>query len=71
LLRLVHTLKSSSASVGAMALAMLSEQHETLLRAGNSPTPEWLVAIRQEFARFESALARHRQSGTTEQQAAP
>ena len=71
LLRLVHTLKSSSASVGAMALAMLSEQHETLLRAGNSPTPEWLVAIRQEFARFESALARHRQSGTSEQQAAP
>ena len=67
LLRVVHTLKSSSASVGALALAMLSEQHETLLRAGKSPTPDWLAAMRHEFARFESALTRHRQREITEQ----
>ena len=71
LLRLVHTLKSSSASVGAMALAMVSEQHETLLRSGKPPTPDWRAAMRQEFARFESALARHRQSGMTEQPRTP
>jgi|GEM_PF-6272634 len=46
---------------------MLSEQHETLLRAGKSPTPDWLAAIRHEFARFESALTRHRQREITEQ----
>jgi len=67
LLRVVHTLKSSSASVGALGLAMLSEQHETLLRAGNSPTPDWLAAMRHEFSRFESALTRHRQREITEQ----
>jgi len=69
LLRVVHTLKSSSASVGALALAMVSEQHETLLRAGKSPTPDWLAAMRHEFNRFESALARHRQREITEQSA--
>jgi signal transduction histidine kinase/DNA-binding response OmpR family regulator/HPt (histidine-containing phosphotransfer) domain-containing protein len=67
LLRLVHTLKSSSASVGALGLAMLSEQHETLLRAGKSPTPDWWAAMRHEFSRFESALTRHRQREITEQ----
>jgi hypothetical protein len=46
---------------------MLSEQHETLLRAGKSPTPDGLAAMRQEFARFESALTRHRQCEVTEQ----
>jgi hypothetical protein len=69
LLRVVHTLKSSSASVGALSLAMLSEQHETLLRAGKAPTSDWLAAMRHEFARFESALTRHRQSENTEQDA--
>ncbi len=46
---------------------MLSEQHETLLRVGKSLTPVWLAAMRQEFARFESALTRHRQCEVTEQ----
>ena len=46
---------------------MLSEQHETLLRAGKSPTPDWPPAMRQEFARFESALSCHRQCEVTEQ----
>ncbi len=46
---------------------MLSEQHEALLRVGKSPTPVWLAAMRQEFARFESALTRHRQCEVTEQ----
>lgn len=46
---------------------MLSEQHETLLRVGKSLTPVWLAAMRQEFARFESALTRHRQCEVAEQ----
>ena len=46
---------------------MLSEQHETLLRVGKSPTPDRPVAMRQEFARFESAPTRHRQCEVTEQ----
>lgn len=71
LLRVVHTLKSSSASVGAMALAMVSEQHETLLRAGNSPTPDWLAAMRHEFSRFESALHRHREAEAATRQRTP
>jgi len=71
LLRLVHTLKSSSASVGAMALAMVSEHHETLLRAGKSPTPDWWAATRQEFTRFESALNRHREAEAATRQRTP
>jgi len=71
LLRVVHTLKSSSASVGALGLAILSEQHETLLRAGKSPTPDWLAAMRHEFNRFESALHRHREAEAATRQRTP
>ncbi len=60
-LRLAHTLKSSSAAVGAMSMAFVTEQHETLLRAGKHPTHNWLAAMRSEFERFEAALAAHRQ----------
>ncbi|MDO9314462.1 MAG: response regulator [Burkholderiaceae bacterium] len=65
-LRIVHTLKSSSASVGALALAAVAEQHESLLRAGNAPTPEWRAAMRVEYRRFEAALQHHRRSASTE-----
>ena len=64
-LRLAHTLKSSSAAVGAMSMAFVTEQHESLLRAGKHPTPDWLTAMRSEFERFEADLARHRKSGST------
>ena len=64
-LRLAHTLKSSSAAVGAMSMAFVTEQHETLLRAGKHPTTNWLAAMRSEFERFEAALARHRQAAVT------
>ena len=65
MLRLAQTLKSSSAAVGAMSMAFVTEQHESLLRAGKQPTPDWLAAMRSEFTRFESDLARQRQSGST------
>ncbi len=61
-LRLAHTLKSSSAAVGAMSMAFVTEQHESLLRAGKQPTPDWLAAMRSEFGCFLAALAKHRQS---------
>jgi signal transduction histidine kinase/DNA-binding response OmpR family regulator/HPt (histidine-containing phosphotransfer) domain-containing protein len=71
LLRAVHTLKSSSASVGAMALATVAEQQESLLRAGKAPTAYWLAATRAEFGRFEVALQRHRQTSASGSAAAP
>ena len=38
--RVVHSLKSSSATVGAMELASLAETHENSLRQGKAPVPE-------------------------------
>ncbi len=58
-----HTLKSSSAAVGAMSMAFVTGQHERLLRAGKQPRPDWLTSMRSEFVRFEWALARHRKAG--------
>jgi len=61
LLRFVHTLKSSSASVGALALSKVAEQHESLLRAGKAPSADWLAATKAEYVRFVDALGQHRE----------
>ena len=55
--RKVHNLKSSSAAVGALALATLAEQHERRLVAGGRSTPEDLIALRSELARLEVEIA--------------
>jgi signal transduction histidine kinase/CheY-like chemotaxis protein/HPt (histidine-containing phosphotransfer) domain-containing protein len=56
-----HKLKSSSASVGALALAKTAERQESQLRAGHLPEPEWPRHLREQYSQFECALAHHRQ----------
>jgi HPt (histidine-containing phosphotransfer) domain-containing protein len=59
LLRTVHTLKSSSASVGAMALSEQAREMENRLRAGAEPEPDWPAVLREHYAQFESAVAQY------------
>ena len=61
LLRTLHTLKSSSAQVGALAMAEEARRQETALRSGMPQQADWSALLRAEYARFEEALARHRQ----------
>jgi signal transduction histidine kinase/DNA-binding NarL/FixJ family response regulator len=58
--RLVHTLKSTAAQVGAPALAAEAERQEALLRAGVAPAAEGPGLLRAAFERFEQALVTHR-----------
>jgi signal transduction histidine kinase/DNA-binding response OmpR family regulator len=59
LTRQVHTLKSSAAQVGALALSLEAKRQEELLRAGGSMQPDWPDRLTLEFDRFELALAEH------------
>jgi len=61
--RKVHNLKSSSAAVGALAMAALAEQLERRLVAGSRSTPEDMVALTHELLRLEHELA-HRNETT-------
>ena len=54
----VHNLKSSSAAVGALALAALAQQHEARLVAGGRSTPGDLGALKDELSRLKAELAR-------------
>jgi CheY-like chemotaxis protein/HPt (histidine-containing phosphotransfer) domain-containing protein len=60
--RAVHTLKSSSASVGALALAELAGRHELLLRHGEAPQASWHDDLCSQYARFERARQRQGES---------
>ena len=60
LLRTVHTLKSSAAQVGAMALSAEAARQETALRQGHAPDPGDAGRLREAQAAFEQAVARHR-----------
>jgi HPt (histidine-containing phosphotransfer) domain-containing protein len=52
-----HTLKSSSASVGAMRVAALAQELEALARSGEVPDgTSRLDALRREYGRVEAAL---------------
>ena len=53
LLRLLHTLKSSSAQVGAMELSAQAGTCEATLRAGGPFEPHWPALLREGFDRFE------------------
>ncbi len=55
--RKVHNLKSSSAAVGAMAMAALAEQIERRLVVGSRSTPEDTAALTEELLRLEAELA--------------
>ncbi len=60
LLRTVHTLKSSAAQVGAIALSAEAARQETALRQGHTLDPGDAGRLRAEHAAFEQAVARHR-----------
>ncbi|HMX15348.1 MAG TPA: ATP-binding protein [Rhodocyclaceae bacterium] len=60
LLRSVHTLKSSSASVGAMALSELARRTEAALRAGEPAPPDLHPRLDEAFARVQAAVAAYR-----------
>jgi HPt (histidine-containing phosphotransfer) domain-containing protein len=70
LLRSVHTLKSSGAAVGALALSRLAAHHEQQLRSKAPPGAGLPAALRAEYARFEQALAAHRRSQARQEVAA-
>ncbi len=52
-----HTLKSSSANIGAIRMQKLCKDLESIARAGSVPdAPDHVAAIEQEFARVRAAL---------------
>ena len=56
LLRLVHTLKSSSASVGALEMAELAAVHETRLRQGGEPPATLQQQLHEALRRLRQAV---------------
>jgi two-component system, sensor histidine kinase and response regulator len=62
MLRGMHTLKSSSAAVGALALSGLAAHQEQRLRTQEGLSDDALAALRAECDRFEQAVADHRWS---------
>ncbi|HWS26606.1 MAG TPA: response regulator, partial [Xanthomonadales bacterium] len=58
--RAAHTLKSSSATVGALVLSEQARQCEMLLRAGSAPAADWPAVLRRSYGEFAEAVARHR-----------
>jgi signal transduction histidine kinase/DNA-binding response OmpR family regulator len=60
--RKVHNLKSSSAAVGALAMAALAEQQERRFVAGSRSTPEDMAALAHELTRLEAELARRNET---------
>jgi two-component system, sensor histidine kinase len=57
LLRTVHSLKSASASIGALELSELSAKHEAMLRLGQPPAPTCAPEFLEAIKRFEEASA--------------
>ena len=55
LMRLMHSLKSASAQVGAMELSALARTLESHLRTGGAAAPHWLAQLRQAFERLLAA----------------
>ena len=55
LLRLMHTIKSSSAQVGAMELSALAKTCELALRAGQPANPGWPAQLRAASERLQQA----------------
>jgi HPt (histidine-containing phosphotransfer) domain-containing protein len=55
LLRLLHTMKSSSAQVGAVELAALARDCEHAMRQGHPPGPDWPMQLREAFGRLRAA----------------
>lgn len=60
LTRLVHTLKSSAAQVGALALSAQASHQEAQLREGKMGQPDWRDRLKGALADFERVVAGHR-----------
>ena len=58
---IVHSLKSSSATVGAMELSRLAQTHEEHLRRGLAPVQALAPLLSQAVGRLAGAVARHTQ----------
>ena len=58
--RSAHTLKSSSATVGALALSEQARQLEMLLRHGDSPASDWPSRLTRAYDEFAGSLAQYR-----------
>ena len=58
--RAAHTLKSSAATVGALALAEQARQIEMHLRSGEAPADDWPAVLHTAYDSFRQALASHR-----------
>ncbi|KFB70249.1 MAG: hybrid sensory histidine kinase TorS [Candidatus Accumulibacter phosphatis] len=56
--RSAHTLKSSSAAVGAMALSEKARDLEMRIRAGDTPAVDWLQVLRHAYDDFISSRSR-------------
>lgn len=55
--RAAHTLKGSSATIGAMRLSSLCKQLDTLARSGSaSPAPGWKQQMEDEYEKVKKAL---------------
>lgn len=61
--RQVHTIKSSAAQVGAMVLSAEAQWQEAQIRNGQPAQAGWIERLRQEFERFEQAVAVSRNLG--------
>lgn len=62
--RVAHTLKSSAATVGALALAEQARQIEMHLRSGEAPADDWPALLHTAYDSFHQALASHRAAAT-------
>ena len=56
---IVHSLKSSSATVGALELSRLAQTHEEHLRRGLAPVQALALLLSQAVGRLAAAVARH------------
>jgi two-component system, sensor histidine kinase len=68
--RQLHTLKSSSASVGALRLAALAAAGEAGLRQGHEPSVDLHARLLHSFEAFEVAVAAHISTANEEEQLA-
>lgn len=53
--RQLHTLKSSSSQIGAMALSALAAEFETSLRSGKPASEDWGPRLRHAWSQLEAA----------------
>ncbi len=56
----MHTLKATSATIGAMEISEITSKQDLRLSAGENVVDALVAILAASFTRFESALARHR-----------